>query len=149
MAVDPLEKFRKKPTETAGAPIVGAGEYEAFKAVDRRQYRLKIRPSMRAWERVPYAYLHRIVEDGAFGTELCLIYAFMVVVIKGRNLHLVADAIDEERCEYVQQYDPDKWAKPTDASAAFIESIDIHVETRVEAADESLTDITAAGNARH
>ena len=146
---DPLAKFRKTPdavTPPATGPASGAGAYEAFKAVDRRQYRLAIRPANRAWERVTYSYLLRVVEDGAFGTELCLVYTFMVVVIKGRNLQPIGDAIDAESCMFIQQYDGDKWEKPTDTAAPFIESIEIHVERPAEvlAAMEQAT-----GEAKH
>jgi hypothetical protein len=146
MAVDPLAQFRKKPAEaTTGAAAAGPGVYEAFKAVDRRQYRLSIRPANRAWERVTYSYLLRIVEDGAFGTEIALVYTFMVVVIKGKNLQPVAEAINGEGCEFIQEYDRDKWEKPTDQAAPFIESIEIHVE---KPAAEVLAEAEAGGS-RH
>src|ERR1700678_1689313 len=126
---DPLAQFRKEksPSGESSSPI-GSNEYQAFKAVDRRQIRLAIRPTNHAWERVPYGYLLRVVEDGIYGTELCLVYTFAVFVILGRNLTGIADAIADERCEFVQEYDESRWPMPTDPDAAFVESIEVHVQ---------------------
>lgn len=126
---DPLAQFRKDRSSTGetGAPI-GSDEYQAFKAVDRRQMRLAVRPTNHAWERVPYGYLLRVVEDGIYGTELCLVYTFAVFVILGKNLTAIADAIADERCEFVQEFDPDRWPMPTDSNAPFVESIEVHVQ---------------------
>ena len=126
---DPLAQFRKdkSPGGETVAPF-GGDEYLAFKAVDRRQVRLALRPTSHAWERVPYGYLLRVVEDGIYGTELCLVYTFAVFVILGRNLSAIADAIADERCEFVQEYDPSRWAMPTDSNAPFVDSIEVHVQ---------------------
>ena len=120
---DILDQFEQKRKEQ----LTVKHEYEAFKAVDRRQLRLKIRPaSPSIWERVTYAYLLHIMEDGEAGTQVVLVFTFMVVVITGRNLQAVAEAIEQERCDFIQAYDPGKWARPEDPGAAFIESIVIH-----------------------
>jgi hypothetical protein len=127
MTDDPLAKFRSKAREEA--PANGSSEidtYEAFKAVDRRQLRLQVRPASRAWERLPSGYLIRIVEDGGYWTMLSLVYTFMVVVVIGRNLREIGDAIGDERCEFIQEFDASKWEKPADDKAPFIESITIH-----------------------
>jgi len=126
---DPLAQFRREKSSSgeSSAPY-GSDEYQAFKAVDRRQFRLAIRPTNHAWERVPYGYLLRVVEDGIYGTELCLVYTFAVFVILGRNLTGIADAIADERCEFVQEYDESRWPMPTDPSAPFVESIEVHVQ---------------------
>jgi hypothetical protein len=126
---DLLAQFRKEKTPTGeSSPPYETDDYQAFKAVDRRQFRLALRPTKHAWERVPYGYLLRVVEDGIYGTELCLVYTFAVFVILGRNLTAIADAITEERCEFVQEYDPSRWAMPTDKTAPFVESIEVHVQ---------------------
>jgi hypothetical protein len=126
---DPLAQFRRdKGSSGESSTPYGSDDYEAFKAVDRRQIRLAVRPTNHAWERVPYGYLLRVVEDGIYGTELCLVYTFAVFVILGRNLSGIADAIADERCEFVQEYDPSRWAMPTDEKAPFVESIEVHVQ---------------------
>jgi hypothetical protein len=112
--------------------------YQAFTAVDRTPRRLRICPANRAWERVTYGYLYRIVENGPYGTQIALVFNFMVVIIKGKNLQLIADAIDREQCEavWMYDYDPERWEKPRDESAPFVASIEIHVEKPADALEE-------------
>jgi hypothetical protein len=113
-------------TDTKPRPPAQRDDYRAFHAVDRQQFRLRVRPVSLAWERLTYNYLLRIVEDNGYGTEIALVYTFCVVVIKGRNLQPIAEAIDAESCEFIQQYDPDTWQKPSDAQAPIIDNIKIH-----------------------
>lgn len=149
MEENPLDKFRRRTFESPSLPTgnvptyPGTTQYEAFKVVNKRQTRLKVRPFMRAWERVTYAYLLRIVEDGIYGTEIALVFTFCVIVIRGRNLQPLAEALDAECCEFIQQFDPTQWKMPTDKNAPFIENITIHVQTMVEASDKALADIEA------
>lgn len=103
--------------------------YEAFRLYKRKRklYRIGIRAVDRAWERVVYSHLTRIAQDQTHGKALTLVFStFMVVVIRGRNLLPIADAIDLEICEFVQQYDPARWAMPQDKSAPFIESMEFY-----------------------
>jgi hypothetical protein len=137
-----LEKYRRSQVREA---------YQAFKVVDREQPRLRLRPVWRAWERLSYGHLWRILENGT-GTQIGLIFSFAAVIIKGKNLQTVADAIDQHRCEFVQEYDKDLWDMPTDASVPFIESIDIHTETRDEmilAADKFQDDAASQRSSGH
>ncbi len=143
MSRDLLDQFRGKPSGDKvlhGPPRV---VYEAFKVGDRRQIRLKIRPARRAWERMSYGYLQHITEDGIYGTQLGLVYSFSVVVIKGQNLQALVDAIDTETCECLQQFDADRWERPSDPKATIIDSITVHVQTRVEAMDKARAEIEA------
>ena len=110
---DILEQFTHKPAVAEHDPRA----YVAYKSVDRRQVRLKIRPALQAWERVPYSYLLRIVENSEYGTELGLVYTFMVVTVAGRNLQAIADAIETENCDFIQAFDPVRFDVPTDHAA--------------------------------
>jgi hypothetical protein len=101
--------------------------YEAFKAVNRRQTRVHIRPVGSPGERMTYGYLHRIVDDEGRDEQLALVFSFAVVVLRGRNLYAVAEALDEERCQWVQQHDPARWPMPAE-DKPLIESIDIHID---------------------
>lgn len=149
MGNDLLEQFRGKPA-SANAVLDGPKRviYEAFRKSDKRQFRLKLRPRLRAWERINYSYLHRILEDGVFGTQIGLVFSFAVVTIRGRNLQSVAEAIDAECCEFIQEFDRERWEMPSDPKAPFIERIDIHVQTKVEASDALLAEIAEAEKKR-
>ncbi|HVT11818.1 MAG TPA: hypothetical protein VHE55_06095 [Fimbriimonadaceae bacterium] len=142
MAQDPLGEFRRNTKIEQRNDGDSSSDYQAFKVVDRRQIRLQIRPANKAWERLPYGYLLRVVEDGLYGTEVCLVFTFMVVVILGRNLRGLGEAIGEERCEFVEQLDEERFEKPADAKAPLIESITIYEKTADrEALDKRPTEL--------
>jgi hypothetical protein len=144
--MDHLDTFRR---HMAGAKVLPGPDripYAAYRSGDNPLVRLKIHPKDRAWERLSYSYLQRMIEDGIYGTLVVLIYSAAVVVIKGRNLQHLADAIDAETCEFIQEFDPARWAMPVDEKEPFIEELSVHVETReqiVRTSDWALADIEA------
>lgn len=130
---DVLEQFEKKPrlvkNESTSDGEDNGGDpraYLAYRSVDRPRVRLKIRPVSFAWERLPNRMLLRIMENKNSGQDLVLVYSFLGVTIKGRNLQPVAEAIEMERCLFIQEFDPKLHDKPVDASAPFIEKIIMH-----------------------
>jgi hypothetical protein len=74
-----------------------------------------------------------VVYDGDFGTNVVLIYTFLMVSVSGRNLPNVILALESGTAEFIQEFDPDKWSKPADASAPFIQSIEVVAKNRDEA----------------
>lgn len=148
---DPLAKLKSLRSEAPDAPAPSGDKqpYVAFKAVNRRQLRLHLRAArnagkFRVGERLTYSYLHRIVDDDDRGEQLALVYQFAVVIIRGRHLSMVAEAIEEERCAWIEPFNPTKWESPTDPAAPFIEGIDIRVEREqmVRLLDEFAGDAT-------
>jgi hypothetical protein len=76
-----------------------------------------------------YGYLLDIAHDGPFGTNFVLYYSFMMIVlVTGRNLQPVIMALQMGTADFIQEYDPDKWPKPKDENAPFIETIQITME---------------------
>lgn len=135
---DPLEKFRARPLANAAPPVEAvapaqAAEYVAFGVKDRVE-RLKIRRANGAMTRTP-AYLHLldIVHDGEFGTNIALIYTFLMVVIKGKHLQHLIMALETSTADFVQEFDARQWGKPQDTAAAFIESIEVLVKNSADA----------------
>lgn len=51
-----------------------------------------------------------------------MIYSFMAVEVRGRNLKEVRRAIQNNRCEFIQEYHENEFQKP-DKNAPVIESI--------------------------
>jgi hypothetical protein len=137
MAEDILAEFRRPGDPPPPPKETGPEPYEAFKAVNRRQIRVHIRPVGSPGERMTYGYLHRIVDDEGQDEQLALVFSFAVVILRGRNLYAVAEALDEERCQWVQQWDPERWPMPPQ-DKPLIESIAIHVgrEPMAEALEE-------------
>jgi hypothetical protein len=126
---DRLEQFRKTPIVKSGpsTPSKDKDEYVAFEAKDRVA-RLKIRRANAPTRSPAYDYLLDVVYDGEFGTNFVLVYTFMVVLVRGKNLQPVTLALEAGTADFIQEFDSDKWQKPTNAAAPFIESIEVVVK---------------------
>lgn len=125
---DPLAQYRK--TKPAGAtvqtpPPKGPDEYVAFDAKDKVD-RLLIRQANAQARSPGYGYLLDITHDGPYGTNFVLVYSFMMMVlVEGRNLQPVIMALQMGTAYYIQEFDADRWQKPKDDKAPFIESIKV------------------------
>jgi hypothetical protein len=125
---DPLAEFRKTPPAPRGGPIPpkGTDEYVAFGTKDKVN-RLRIRSVMAPVNSPGYHILLNVVYDGEYGTNFVLLYTVLMVLVRGKNLQKVVFAIENGQADFIQEFDPDKWQKPTDANAAIIESIEIKI----------------------
>jgi hypothetical protein len=127
---DPLAPFRKTPQSLASGsatPPKGDEGYVAFGTKDKVA-RLRIRRTMAPTRSPGYAYLLDVVYDGSYGTNFVLIYTFLMVLVRGRNLQQLVFALEGGMADFIQEFDPDRWEKPKDESAAFIESIEVVVQ---------------------
>ena len=134
---DPLAQFRKKPPAQSAAPSRAAEvkpAYVAFAGKDKLD-RLRIRRANAATRSPGYAYLLDVVYDGEFGTEIVLVYTYMMVLIRGKNLQTLVIALETSTADFIREFDSDRWEMPADKSAAFIESIEIVIK----AGDEAVT----------
>lgn len=136
---DPLNKWRKTgpasgPPETkepAKSHPESAG-YEAFNPVDASLY-LKIRRPAQPTQRPYYEGLLNVIDDEPHGTNAVLVYSFgMVVIMSGRNLSEMVEAIARHQVEWIQAYDKGRWPLPVDKTKAFIEKIEIVVKDAAE-----------------
>lgn len=132
---DPLAKFRvRSPAAAAPAPVGtepqgqadAPVEYVAFGVKDRVE-RLRIRSAKNPTRAPSYQYLLDIVYDGDFGTNVVLVFTFMMVTVTGRNLQDVVMALESGTADFIQEFHPSLWPKPKDESAPFIESIEVMV----------------------
>lgn len=105
----------------AGLPV-----YQAFEAKDRLK-RLDIRHSGGMWHSPAYAYLLDIMTDGERGKEIALLYSFMLVKIRGKNLHPVTLALQNNGCAFIQDFDAKKFTTPPQGEP-IIDSIEITVK---------------------
>jgi hypothetical protein len=124
MDYDPLSAFRKTPKGEM-APPTGPEEYAAFGTKDHVQ-RLRIRSAAAPINSPGYNILLNVVSD-AQGTNFILVYTILMVLVRGRNLEKVVFAIENGMADFIQEFDAAKWQKPKDATAAFIESIEVKV----------------------
>ena len=135
---DPLAQFRKKPIASAGvASTTSDGEgYVAFGAKDKVD-RLKIRRANDPTRAPGYAYLLDVVYDGPYGTNFVLVYTFLMVLVRGRNLQAVVTALETGAADFIQEFDAGRWKMPVDTAAPFIESIKVIVKEGADAVAEA------------
>jgi hypothetical protein len=125
--IDPLAQYRKKPAAFTAEPPppIATDEYVAFDAKDRVE-RLKIRLANDQTRSPRYGDLLDITYDGPYGTNFVLIYSYMIIVlVQGKNLQAVITALEMGTADFIQEFDPDRWQKPKDDKAPFIESITV------------------------
>jgi hypothetical protein len=61
----------------------------------------------------------------------------MMVLVRGKNLQKVVFAIENGMADFIQEFDFKRWPEPTDATAPFIESIEVKVNENAAAASET------------
>jgi hypothetical protein len=119
---DPLAPYRRNKTPVTEPPKEPAG-YVAFGGKDRVE-RLKIRRVKELTHAPSYLHLQNLSYDGEHGTSCALIFDFMCVVIRGKNLQGLVAALESGTVDFIQEFNPDLWPKPDDKSP-LIESIEI------------------------
>ncbi len=101
--------------------------YEAFTAKDK-VVRLDIRCSQDGIAHaVPYNYLINISYNYKSYTEIFLTVSGLTVMIKGRNLKPLVDALKMHICEFIEEYDSAAYLQPSDINAPFVEWIQVEV----------------------
>ena len=60
-----------------------------------------------------------------------------MVMVRGRNLQPVIMALEMATADVIQEFDPDRWDKPTDEKAPFIDSIEVVVQESGPSVSES------------
>lgn len=138
MADDPLSSFRQRfsprppAAQPAPAPALVVNRhpdresYEAFAAKDKVN-RLDIRCGRGLAHAVSYNYLHNISYNRKTYSEIFLTVSGLTVMIKGRGLRPVVDALKQHTCDFIQEYDAEEFTNPVDVNAPFIESITVEV----------------------
>ena len=130
MGDDLLSQLRRSAATSASAgkppPAPAAPEeYVAFTAKDRVQF-LDIRLARPPYHSPRNNLLVNVAHDGPSDTNFLVTYTTMSVLVLGRNLQEVVRAIQNFMAVYIQEFDPDKWPRPKNDKAPFIERIEIH-----------------------
>ena len=128
MTHDPLSQYRKTSPASVGGTVspIETDEYLAFGTKDKVG-RLRVCCALPLVHSPSYNLLLDVVSDGKFGTNFVLVFTVLLVMVKGKNLQKMVFAIENGMADYIQEFDPERWAKPNDDTAAFIESIEIKV----------------------
>ncbi len=126
---DLLAPHRKNPVSAAAEtkPPKGTDEYVAFDAKDKVLCLTIFRANDPA--RSPqYPFLLDVVYDSSHFTNFVLVYTTLMVLVRGENLKPVVDALKMKTADFIQEFDPQRWEKPKDKSAPFIQSIQVVVQ---------------------
>jgi hypothetical protein len=124
---DPLAQFREgqpsaRPVQRSAAASSGKRPYEAYDKKGRPCPYTEIlciaQPSQSPQSRFFLAAVFSADFDEAF----TLLYSFMAVEVRGRNLREVRQAIQQSRCEFIQEYHENEFLPPG-KDAPVIESI--------------------------
>jgi hypothetical protein len=139
---DILAKYRPKGAGLAPAtppPVLTTAkteqreEYQAFVTKDHVA-RLRIRRAKEPTRSPTYGLLLDVVYDGQSGTNFILVYTFLMVLVRGRNLQQLVFALENAKADFIQEFDAERWAQPSDGKAAFIESIEIAAQNTAASA---------------
>jgi hypothetical protein len=99
--------------------------YIAF-TTKTRTARVDIRTRLGSAHALNYSYIIDVMYEQD-GTDLVLVLSFMILRIHGRGLAPLADALRQQLCDRLIEFDPDRYTAPTDPEAPVIESIDIKI----------------------
>lgn len=135
MQHDPLAQYRRRPPPPGYEPPPNEPEkYMAFDTKDK-VYRLRIRSADDSIYAPGYNILLNLLYDKQ-GTHFILTYTVMMVLVRGKNLQKVVFAIENGMADFIQEFDFKRWPEPTDATAPFIESIEVKVNENGTAMNE-------------
>ena len=117
MSSDPLSQFRKsQPSTSAANDNRAAGTakkpYEAFEQATRPCPCTEIRCVMQPSQSAQSRFLMAVIFSADYDDAMTLIYSFMAVEVKGRNLKEVRHAIQQGRCEFIQEYHKNEFQPP-------------------------------------
>lgn len=121
---------------TYAVPASAPEDYTAYGTKDRVR-RLRIRKLPDEVNAPGYNILLNVYSDGSKGTNFILVYSVMLVAVQGRNLQKLIYAIENEMADFIQEFDPNKWQMPMDASTPVIESIEIKVVNGGKSGEET------------
>jgi hypothetical protein len=117
---DPLEKFRQGQPKTITR--TGKKPYEAYDNKGRLFPYTEILCVSQPSQSPQSRFFLAAVFSADFDDSFTLLYSFMAVEIKGKNLKGARQAIQNGRCEFIQEYDETEFLPPAKGEPV-IESI--------------------------
>ena len=117
MSSDPLSQFRKsQPSPSTANDNKAAGTvkklYEAYDKTGKPSPYTEIRCVMLPSQAPQSRFFMAAVFSADYDDAMTLIYSFMAVEIKGRDLKEVRRAIQQGRCEFIQEYHENEFLPP-------------------------------------
>ena len=132
--MDPLAAFRAKD---APKPAGAAREpYKAFATKDKLRC-LDIRTKSGLAHAPGYAGLINLTYNRKTWGEVMLTFARFLVILRGRNLRPIVDALKLHTCEFLAEFDPEEFEPTVEEGAPFIEGIEVRLMGVAPAGAES------------
>ena len=121
---DPLAQFRRQQTSPQPTNTTTPGKrfYEAYDKSGKPYAYTEIRCVMQPSQSPQSRFFMAAIFSSDFDDAFMLIYSFMAVEVKGKNLREVRRAIQNGRCEFIQEFHEEEFQKPG-KDAPVIESI--------------------------
>jgi hypothetical protein len=128
--VDRLARFRKAEAAPEVKPTGDKHSYLAFQPSKESQRHLELRLKYPDPAECPLnAMITNIRVEWRWGLAITLIYGnTMVVVIKGKRLQTLADAIKEWKVVWIAEFDPESHLPLTEGDAPLVTSIEVLTE---------------------
>lgn len=104
---DQLSRFRREAVARPSSPAkesAGKRIYEAFDTTGKPSPYTEIRCIMQPSQSLQGRFLTAVIFSADFDNAFTLLYSFIAVEVKGRNLREVRRAIQSGRCEFIQEY---------------------------------------------
>lgn len=135
---DPLVQFHREQTTRTAAndnkaskTDTGKKPYEAFDSAGKPSPYTEIRCVLQPSQSPQSRFFMAVVFSADYDDAFTLLYSFMAVEVKGRNLKEVRRAIQTGRCEFIQEYNENEFLKPG-KDAPVIESIGFITSEKLE-----------------
>ncbi|HEU5375750.1 MAG TPA: hypothetical protein VFV38_09945 [Ktedonobacteraceae bacterium] len=113
---DQLSRFRREqPATKANAPVnttAGKRAYEAFDKTGKPSPYTEIRCVTQPSQSPQSRFFMAAVFSNDFDDAFTLIYSFMAVEVRGKNLKEIRRAIQNGRCEFIQEYHENEFSMP-------------------------------------
>lgn len=124
---DPLSQFCRAKTPQATASTMkslqaGKRPYEAYDASGKPCPYTEIRCLLQPSQAPQSRFLMAVVFSADYEEAFSLIYSFVAVEVRGKNLKPVRKAVQNGRCEFIQEYHEDEFLPPA-KQVPVIESI--------------------------
>jgi hypothetical protein len=125
---DPALRLLKAEPEDIAADLLAPSDPRHYQALITGQKlpRLVIHCASGPSRSPPYIALMDVVFDRRFGASFALIYNHMFIIVTGRNLVPLANAICRHRAAVITEYDPQAFDAPI-ADVPVIEGIEVQV----------------------
>jgi len=84
-----------------------------------------------------------VVYSGQNVTQIVLVFTFLMVFIKGKNLQPIVSALELGTADFIREFDPATWPKPDDSQATVIENINVAVKENGPVVEETENTVKA------